>query len=112
MANMGKAELSVLPDASRRWGSLGADLDPLGRLPPFRHPELDEAQRRGGASQETAPLESVYCGPIGADFMRLPFPERCRFILEAMETTTPPVDPPPPARRPAASPLFRRFPPA
>src|SRR2546426_1023815 len=106
---MGKAEPSVLPDVFRRWGYLAADLDPLGRLPPFRHPELDEAQRRGGASQETARLESVYCGPIGADFMRLPFPERCRFIVEAMEATPPPVDRRRLLRRLAESDLFERF---
>ena len=58
-------------DPFRRWGYLQAELDPLGRLPPFVHPELD-----GLEGAETARLRSVYCGPIGAQFMHIPYEDR------------------------------------
>src|SRR3989442_14087387 len=89
---MGEPGPSVLQDVFRRWGYLAADLDPLGRLASFRHPDLDEALRRGGDSKEAARLESIYCGSIGADFMRLPFEDRCRFIAGKMGRAPPPVD--------------------
>ena len=100
---------SALPDVFRRWGYLAADLDPLGRLAPLRHPDLDEALRRAGTSKESARLQSIYCGSIGADFMRLPYPERCRFIIERMEGAPPPVDGRRLLRRLAEADLFERF---
>ncbi len=67
-------------DSFRRWGHLEANLDPLGRLKPEPHPELDLA---GG--EDTRP-RAIYCGSIGVEFMHIPFPERCRWIQERMES--------------------------
>jgi len=96
-------------DILRRWGYLAADLDPLGRLPPFHHPELDEALRLAERSGEAKHLRSIYCGPIGADFMRLPYPDRCRFIAERMEAPPAAADRKRLLRRLAEADLFERF---
>ena len=96
-------------DIVRRWGYLAADLDPLGRLAPFHHPELDEALRLAERSAEAARLRSIYCGPIGADFMRLPYPDRCRFIAERMEAPPAAADRKRLLRRLAEADLFERF---
>ena len=74
-----------LTDLFRRWGWLAADLDPLGRLPPVLHPDL-EAALGAVPGPAAARLRAIYSGPIGADFMRLPDPDRCRFLIEAMES--------------------------
>ena len=67
-------------DAFRRWGYLAADLDPLDRLKPERHPALGDL---------TAPavqdLRRVYAGPIGVEFMHIADPERRRWVAERME---------------------------
>jgi 2-oxoglutarate dehydrogenase E1 component len=73
-------------DAFRRWGYLQAAVDPLGRLPPFRHPELD------GAGPEAESARRVYCGPIGAEFMHLPDPDRCAWVAGRMEGDPPRID--------------------
>ena len=52
-------------DAFRRWGYLEADLDPLGRLPPQRQPEL----RLDGPESEQA--RRWYTGSIGVEFMHI-----------------------------------------
>ena len=91
-------------DAFRRWGYLQAALDPLGRLVPMAHPELDE---RGGA--EAARWRSVYCGSIGAQFMHIPHPDRCRFIAEQMEGAPPATDGKRVLRRIAEVELFEKF---
>ncbi len=107
---MDHATPSALEDVFRRWGYLAADLDPLGRLAPFHHPDLDEALRlAAGDSPEAARLRSIYCGAIGADFMRLPYPERCRFVADRMEGEAPPLDRRRLLRRLAESELFERF---
>jgi len=72
----------------RRWGFLAADLDPLGRLTPVLHPELEAAIRRAPRAAAER-LRALYCGPIGADFMRLLDPARCRFVIEALEAAPP-----------------------
>ncbi|HKQ62374.1 MAG TPA: 2-oxoglutarate dehydrogenase E1 component [Candidatus Polarisedimenticolaceae bacterium] len=73
-------------DAFRRWGFLAADLDPLGRLRPAPPPELQAL-----LEQKTG-LRSIYCGPIGADFMRLPDPRRRQFVADALEAAPTPTD--------------------
>jgi 2-oxoglutarate dehydrogenase E1 component len=98
-----------LLDLFRRWGYLAADLDPLGRLAPFHHPDLDEALRLAETPDEDGRLRSIYCGPIGADFMRLPYPDRCRFIAATMEAPPPGVDRKRLLRRLAEADLFERF---
>jgi 2-oxoglutarate dehydrogenase E1 component len=67
-------------DIFRRWGYLQASLDPLGQyLPPepFPTPAPD-----GPAAQEA---RRYYCGPIGAEFMHIPSPERRGWIQERLE---------------------------
>jgi 2-oxoglutarate dehydrogenase E1 component len=76
----------LIPDAFRRWGYLQANLDPLGRLEPQPHPDLElsgEAADRGRA---------VYCGPIGVEFLHMPWPDRCRWVQDRMESEPPPPD--------------------
>jgi 2-oxoglutarate dehydrogenase E1 component len=67
-------------DIFRRWGYLQASLDPLGQyLPPepFPTPAPD-----GPDAQEA---RRYYCGPIGAEFMHIPSPERRAWIQERLE---------------------------
>jgi len=91
-------------DAFRRWGYLQADLDPLGRLPPFPHPDLD-----GAPAEEAARWRPLYCGTIGAEFMHLPYPVRSRFVAARMESPRPANDRERILRRLAEAELFERF---
>jgi 2-oxoglutarate dehydrogenase E1 component len=91
-------------DAFRRWGYLQADLDALGRLAPVVHPELAEAR-----DPESAHWRSIYCGSIGARFMHIPDPDRCRFITERMEAEAPAFDRDRILRRLAEVELFEKF---
>src|SRR5262245_14567121 len=109
IANVNQIAPSALVEAFRRWGYLAAALDPLGRLPPQPPPDLEEAVRLAGDSPEAAGLKRAYCGSIGADFMRLPDPERRRFIADRMEGAPPPVDQKRLLRRLAEADLFERF---
>src|SRR2546422_1930685 len=93
----------------RRWGYLAADLDPLGRLAPVHHPDLDAALRDAERSEEAASWRRIYCGPIGAEFMHLPHPDRSRFIAEALEKAPPDPDRRRILERLAATELFERF---
>ncbi len=76
---------SVL-ESFRRWGYLQADLDPLGRLPPLPHPELEAA----GAEAERA--RAIYCGPIGAEFLHIPDPDRGEWVAASLESPGPEPD--------------------
>jgi len=91
-------------EAFRRWGYLHAELDPLGRLIPFPHPDLEES-RDADANR----WRSVYCGSIGAQFMHMPYPDRCRFIAERMEAEPQAPDRRRILRRIAEIELFERF---
>ena len=91
-------------DSFRRWGYLQADLDPLGRLVPFAHPELDVPR-----DAEVDRWRSIYCGSIGAQFMHSPYSDRCRFIAERMERGAPAPDRRRILRRLAEVELFERF---
>src|SRR5512139_1232269 len=87
-ADPGATTDQLVLDAFRRWGYLGADLDPLGFWRPEGHPELaleGEAARRA---------RGWYCGPIGVEFMHIPDPGRRRWIQERMEQPMPAVDGP------------------
>ena len=79
--------LDPVAHAFRQWGFLEADLDPLGRLEPFRHPDL-----HAFPDDETAPWRRVYCGPIGAQFMHIPHADRCEWIAERLEAEPPEPD--------------------
>src|SRR5438045_591287 len=72
--------------AVRQWGSLHADLDPLGFLPPVPHPDL---QLEGEIAEEA---RRIYCGTVGVEFMHIPDPERRRWIQERLEETPAPVN--------------------
>ena len=74
-------------DSFRRWGYLQADIDPLERLPHFPHRDLDTAK---GAEAEK--WRKLYCGKIGAEFMHMPYPERCDWVAERMEQFSPRID--------------------
>jgi 2-oxoglutarate dehydrogenase E1 component len=76
-----------ITDTFRRWGHLQAQLDPLGRLPPLGHPELDALS---GPAAELA--RRHYCGPIGAEFMHLADPARRAWVAERMEAPPPGFD--------------------
>ncbi len=93
-----------LPDAFRRWGYLQADLDPLGRLEPLVHPDLEGAE--GKAAQ---PWRRLYCGSIGAEFMHIHILERAAWVAERMETEPPATDTRRILRRLAEAELLERF---
>ncbi len=71
----------------RRWGYLRAQLDPLGRLDPEPHPELDAFS---GEAAERA--RRVYCGSIGIELSHISDPERRRWLAERMEAEPPTFD--------------------
>jgi 2-oxoglutarate dehydrogenase E1 component len=73
-------------DAIRRWGYLQARYDPLERIPPMPHPDLDDPD------PALEPLRRAYMGGLAAEFMHLPYPERCRWMAQRMEAPPPSVD--------------------
>jgi 2-oxoglutarate dehydrogenase E1 component len=77
---------STVLTAFRTWGYLEADLDPLGRLSPQRHPEL----RVDGPEAEQA--RRVYCGPIGVEVAHIDRPEVRDWVAEQMEREWPQPD--------------------
>jgi len=100
---------SGLADRFRRWGYLAADLDPLGRLAPYQHPDLRTALSGRGDSEESDRWRRLYCGSIGVEFMHLPQPERVRFVAEAMESPPEAPDRRRILERLASAELFERF---
>jgi 2-oxoglutarate dehydrogenase E1 component len=71
-------------DIFRRWGYLQASLDPLGQYLP---PEPFPTPAPDGPDAEEA--RRYYCGPIGAEFMHIPSPERRAWIQERLEKDIP-----------------------
>ncbi len=80
-----------LADAYRRWGYLQADLDPMGRIEPFEHPDITEA-RAGGNAREVDAWRSVYCTKIGFEFMHMVEKDRVDWMREAIEAGPPAPD--------------------
>jgi len=74
------SEQQQLADSFRRWGYLQAKLDPFNRIPPFEHEDLTR-----WSESEAAKWREIYCGPVGIEFMHMPYPERCRWIAARME---------------------------
>ena len=70
----------------RRWGYLAANLDPLGFLAPYHHPELIT---EGAAA---AAAGKFYCGAIGAEFVHIDDTLRRRWIAERLESEAPQPD--------------------
>ncbi len=70
----------------RRWGYLAANLDPLGFLAPYHHPELI----LDGAAAASA--RKFYCGSIGAEFVHIDDTARRRWIAERLESDAPQPD--------------------
>jgi len=93
----------ALADRFRRWGYLQADLDPLGRLPAFPHPDLEVD------GVEATRWRSIYCGTLAAEFMHMPHPDRCRFVSDRMESQPEPPDQRRILRLLAAAEEFERF---
>jgi len=77
-------EVERVYETYRRWGYLAANLDPLGFLKPFVHPQLivDEAVSANAA----AAARKVYCGTIGAEFVHIDDTERRHWIAARLES--------------------------
>ncbi len=80
------AVASPVLEAYRRWGHLEAALDPLDRLPHFRHPELP----RDG--EEAARARESYCGALAVEMAHIAEPERRAWIAARMESPAEPPD--------------------
>ena len=80
-------EKNYTADTFRRWGYLQAQLDPFGRIPPFPHSELENIEQK-----EAEKWREIYCGPIGAEFMHMPYPERCKWIADHLEEAPEEID--------------------
>ncbi|HKI00828.1 MAG TPA: 2-oxoglutarate dehydrogenase E1 component [Thermoanaerobaculia bacterium] len=74
-------------NAYRRLGFLLADLDPMSRIEPEKHPGLEGCDP---ATEEFT--RRHYCGTIGAEFMHIQDAERRRWIQERMESEAPRFD--------------------
>ena len=81
-----------------------ADLDRLGRLHPFVHPDLEGLQ-----GDDAEHWRRIYCGPIGAEFMHFPNPDRSGWVAARMEAPAEPLDRQRILTRLAESELFERF---
>ena len=80
-----------LADAFRRWGYLQADLDPMGRIAPYEHPDITEARASANA-QDVDAWRSLYSGKIGFEFMHMVEKERVDWIRETIEAGPPAPD--------------------
>jgi 2-oxoglutarate dehydrogenase E1 component len=78
MATPTLTDTTVL-DAFRRWGYLEAQLDPLGRLPAFRVPDLALDGPEADAARR------LYCGAIGVEFMHVADPAVREWVAAQME---------------------------
>ncbi len=97
-----------LADAFRRWGYLDANLDPLERLAPFVHPDLEEAI---AAAQpvEVDKWRSIYSSCLGIEYMHMVDRDRVAWVREYVEAGRPPVDEKRILGRLMESELFERF---
>jgi 2-oxoglutarate dehydrogenase E1 component len=98
-----------IADAFRRWGYLQADLDGLGRLQPFQHPDIEEATKGKGAAAAAERYRAIYCGAIGAEFMHLRRLEVTGWVAARMEREPRPPDRPAILRRLAQAELLEQF---
>ncbi len=74
-----------LAAAFRRWGYLQASIDPLGRLTPYVHPDIEDAIA-SASEGDAARWRDIYGGAIGVEFMHIVDRERAQWIARWMET--------------------------
>ncbi len=79
-----------LADAFRRWGYLQADIDPLGRLHPQVHPDVERALEHYGGDVER--WRSLYTGRVGFEFMHMVDRERVDWLAGRIEEGPPELD--------------------
>jgi len=97
-----------LADAFRRWGYLMADLDDMGRMDPYVHPDLEDAMRIS-PDDVVERWKSTYAGDIGFEFMHVRDRERVYWLRDAVENGPPPADSDFILRRLLETELFERF---
>ncbi|MGH7337410.1 MAG: thiamine pyrophosphate-dependent enzyme, partial [Myxococcota bacterium] len=73
-------------EAYRRFGHLEATLDPLGRLPVLRHPELTLE------GPDAARARACYCGTLALESAQIDDPARRAWLAQRMESPPPPLD--------------------
>lgn len=84
-ASTGDLVQTLVWNAFRRWGYLGAQLDPLGQeLGPL---PLPEDLPPGAREEDIAAAKRVYCGTVGAEFMHIPDRVRREWIAARLEKT-------------------------
>ncbi|MDH3197951.1 MAG: thiamine pyrophosphate-dependent enzyme, partial [Candidatus Krumholzibacteria bacterium] len=81
----------ALADAFRRRGYLLADVDPLGRIEPFEHPDVRDAVAAAG-EEAARPWRAIYSGTIGFEFMHLVERDRLEWMRARIEAGPPEVD--------------------
>src|SRR5512140_2511196 len=77
-------------DAYRRWGYLKASIDPLDRIAPYEHPDITDA-RTIGSREDNQKWQSMYCGPIGFEYMHMLERERVEWMREMIEAGPSPI---------------------
>ena len=97
-------ERQAQANSFRRWGYLAAKIDPLDRMQPFVHPEI-----QGFTDKEAKKWGEVYCGAIGAEFMHIPYQERCDWVANRLENPTNEANPRFILERIMEAELFERF---
>jgi 2-oxoglutarate dehydrogenase E1 component len=80
------AEEERVFEGYRRWGYLAANLDPLGFLTPYQHPEMIAEGAAAAAARK------FYCGTIGAEFVHIDDTARRRWIAGRLESEAPTPD--------------------
>ena len=103
-----EAARDALADAFRRWGYLQADVDWLGRLELYEHPDITDAEK-DAPRELLEKWRGIYCGTLGVEFMHIADRDRCRWLAAWMETEHPAPDKGKIVERLARSELFERY---
>ncbi len=106
--SISKTWLDPLAMAYRRWGYLRATIDPLGRLEPLLHRDIEEAEAKADA-KAAEHWRRIYCGPLAADFMHMIERDRCEWVAQAMEEPAAQFDGERALKRLASAELFEQF---
>ena len=75
-------------NAFRRWGYLGANLDPFGRIAREEHPDIVDAVA-DAPGEDVERWRRIYCGAIGVEFMHMVERDRQRWTAQWMESEHP-----------------------